>query len=220
MPPSSLSRDPTLHGRVLARVHEICGDIGSGTTSTMSKSLGFIIRVGVGASEHTLVSSEDVHRKLDLLLHPRVPPLVRVLPHLESLSLFRAEEGLDEIDVRKGLGLDVTEPQPKPPNSTDIVMMPVVPEATNTQPKQAPTATVKPTNIPNQLMQSAPQTQATGPTLTAPLPSPAQLPSSSSTQASTSAVTATAQPASVIAPMDEEEEDEEMPTIDMNSDSD
>ena len=49
----SLSQDLTLHGRVLAKVHEICAELGSGTTSAMSKSLGLVIRAGVThGSEH------------------------------------------------------------------------------------------------------------------------------------------------------------------------
>lgn len=39
------------------------------------------------------------------MLHPRLPPLVRALPHVEALSLFRAEEGQEEKDARQGLGL-------------------------------------------------------------------------------------------------------------------
>ena len=39
------------------------------------------------------------------MLHPRVPPLVRALPHVESLSLFRAEEGSEEKETRRGAGL-------------------------------------------------------------------------------------------------------------------
>ena len=43
------------------------------------------------------------------MLHPRVPPLVRALPHVETLSLFRAEESLDETETRRGLGLVTNE---------------------------------------------------------------------------------------------------------------
>lgn len=46
IPPPSLSPDTTLHGRVLAQVREICVELGS-STSTMSKSLGLVIRAGV-----------------------------------------------------------------------------------------------------------------------------------------------------------------------------
>lgn len=38
------------------------------------------------------------------MLHPRVPPLVRALPHVEVLSLFRAEEGHEEKDARREAG--------------------------------------------------------------------------------------------------------------------
>jgi hypothetical protein len=51
--PASLSWDPTLHGQVFAKVHELCSELGSGTTSTMSKSLGLVISAGViDGSEH------------------------------------------------------------------------------------------------------------------------------------------------------------------------
>lgn len=38
------------------------------------------------------------------MLHPRVPPLIRALPHVEVLSLFRAEEGHEEKDARREAG--------------------------------------------------------------------------------------------------------------------
>jgi hypothetical protein len=60
--PASLSVDLTLHGQVLTKVHEICAELGSGTTSTMSKSLGLIINAGVvGGSEH--VSQHSFYRR-------------------------------------------------------------------------------------------------------------------------------------------------------------
>jgi hypothetical protein len=50
--PASLSWDLTLHGQVFAKVHELCFELGSGT-STMSKSLGLVISAGViDGSEH------------------------------------------------------------------------------------------------------------------------------------------------------------------------
>lgn len=42
---------------------------------------------------------------LDLQLHPRVPPIIRALPHVESLSLFRAEEGQEEEETRQMLAI-------------------------------------------------------------------------------------------------------------------
>lgn len=52
------------------------------------------------------LQNEDITlRDIDLLLHPRVPPLVRSLPHVEMLSLFREEEGDEELNMRRALGL-------------------------------------------------------------------------------------------------------------------
>lgn len=50
-----------------------------------------------------------MQHEVDLLLHPRVPPLVRSLPHVETLSLFPAEEGQEERDARQLLGLSVAQ---------------------------------------------------------------------------------------------------------------
>ena len=42
-------------------------------------------------------------RDLDRLIHPRVPPLVRALPLVESLCLFRSDESLEERELRESL---------------------------------------------------------------------------------------------------------------------
>jgi hypothetical protein len=42
-PPAAVSSDTTLHGRLAAKIGEIAVEIGVGTTSTMSQSLGLII---------------------------------------------------------------------------------------------------------------------------------------------------------------------------------
>lgn len=246
-PPASLSPDPTLHGRVLAKVHEICIEFSTGTTNVMSKSLGLVIQANiVDGSEHVsqhlcflraydtlqlqaLRSNEGVRQKLDLLLHPRVPPLIRSLPHVESLSLFRTEESLDEIDAREALGLGVAEQHLKGSDSTeyDTISHPHS-EAMNVQPSSTPASASEGTGIfnkPSPTAQTILQSNFAGPTSTSPLPPPPSLPSSSltlSSATSSSIVPATLQPAPVVAPMyeDEDEEDEEVPTIDMSSDSD
>lgn len=45
--PASLSEDLTLHKRLLQLVHAMSTELGSGTTSVMSKSLGLVIRATV-----------------------------------------------------------------------------------------------------------------------------------------------------------------------------
>ncbi|KIP10671.1 hypothetical protein PHLGIDRAFT_125372 [Phlebiopsis gigantea 11061_1 CR5-6] len=100
IPSSLLSQDLSLHGRVFEAVQHICTGIGTGTGGTMSKSLGLVIGTSLQGS-----TSTDVLREIELMLHPRVPPLVRALPHVESLSLFRAEEGSEEKQTRLEAGL-------------------------------------------------------------------------------------------------------------------
>lgn len=55
------------------------------------------------------------------MLHPRVPPLVRSLPHVESLSLFRAEESHEETEARETSGIVVL-PAPQPSVQEHITM--------------------------------------------------------------------------------------------------
>ncbi|KAF8076598.1 rRNA processing/ribosome biogenesis-domain-containing protein [Lyophyllum atratum] len=97
--PASISPDLQLHNELLKLVQTINAELGSGTTSVMSKSLGLVVRA-------TLLEDDDeTFRHLEILIHPRVPPLVRSLPHVESLSLFRAEESQEEAGIREELGL-------------------------------------------------------------------------------------------------------------------
>jgi len=146
---------------------------------------------------------------------------------VESLSLFRAEESLDEIDAREVLGLGVVEQHPKVPDSTDTVAMTSPVPEMRVQPSPIPVAIAEEADVSNQpppFAQPEHQLKVAQPTSTSPVPSAlGPLSSSPVTQiltASSSTVPVTDQPAPVIVPMDEDEEDEEMPTIDMSSDSD
>lgn len=101
--PGVVSPDASLHGRLSTRVRDVCAEIATGTSSTMSKSLPLII--GTMGPSNLDASSTDVARGVDLLLHPRVPPLVRPLPHVETLALFREEEGDEEAMTRGSMGV-------------------------------------------------------------------------------------------------------------------
>jgi hypothetical protein len=143
---------------------------------------------------------------------------------VESLSLFRAEESLDEIDAREVLGLGVVEQHPKVPDS--VAMTSPVPEM-RVQPSPIPVTIAEEADVsiqPPPFAQPEHQLKVAQPMSTSPVPSAlGPLSSSPVTQiltASSSTVPVTDQPASVIVPMDDDEEDEEMPTIDMSSDSD
>ncbi|KAI0050180.1 hypothetical protein FA95DRAFT_1555880 [Auriscalpium vulgare] len=225
LPPSQLSRDLHLHGRVLDKVQALSLEIGEGTSSAMSKSLGLVI--------HELRSAwypqeTDPQRALDLLIHPRLPPLVRSLPHVETLSLFRAEESTEEKEVREGLDIgafgthaaeavDATAPVSATPawSATSFTaphMFP--PQQLRLQPPTAPPSnpSVTSTSAP---IQATAVTVPSAPAVTA-LPSITPVPASSSKVDAPLRVPAS-QPVAV--PMDEDVDDEEIPSIDMGSDS-
>ena len=52
-----------------------------------------------------LATRDKLHSHVDLLLHPRRPPFVRTLPFVESLSLSSAEESAEETETRRTLDL-------------------------------------------------------------------------------------------------------------------
>ncbi|KAI0750951.1 rRNA processing/ribosome biogenesis-domain-containing protein [Daedaleopsis nitida] len=110
LPPALISSDLSLHSRLCAKIQRVCVRLAIGTTNTMSKSLGFVLSI----SDGTYAENGElmVPTEVELLLHPRVPPLVRSLPHVEMLSLFRAEEGDEESDARSRVGLRVLDDRP------------------------------------------------------------------------------------------------------------
>lgn len=56
-------------------------------------------------SAQNLATRDKLHSHVDLLLHPRRPPFVRTLPFVESLSLSSAEESAEETATRHSLDL-------------------------------------------------------------------------------------------------------------------
>lgn len=48
MSPALLSPNPAFHVRVLGSVRELCVELGGGTQSVMSKTLGFVLNTYVG----------------------------------------------------------------------------------------------------------------------------------------------------------------------------
>ena len=63
----------------------------------------------------TVLKSTTTLRDLDRLLHPRVPPLVRAPSHIELLSLSHTEESVEEQEIRQSLHIAVV----PPPRATD-----------------------------------------------------------------------------------------------------
>ena len=192
MQPSHVSVDLSLHGLVYERVRNTCVEQASGTSNVLSKSLGIVVSNLSGGRSSTVrfflahlryptdqrfsrPQHEDaVLRDIDLLLHPRVPPLVRSLPHVEMLSLFREEEGDEELGMRKSLGLATAdETLLTLPSSLQRPEVPPEPVAGPSVPTLGRAEPVANSSIPGQFATSIrqlPQVQISLPTPHAPQP--------------------------------------------------
>ncbi|KAH0839963.1 rRNA processing/ribosome biogenesis-domain-containing protein [Lanmaoa asiatica] len=102
IPPSSLSFDPSFHGRVISKVRDMCVESAQGISNAMSRGTGLVLH---SLSSENLAKRDKLHSRVDLLLHPRRPPFVRTLPLVESLSLSSAEESAEETATRQSLDL-------------------------------------------------------------------------------------------------------------------
>lgn len=51
-------------------------------------------------------------RELELSLHPRQPPLLRSIPPIEQISLYRSDESKEEKETREALQLSLSDPSP------------------------------------------------------------------------------------------------------------
>ncbi|KAH8094810.1 rRNA processing/ribosome biogenesis-domain-containing protein [Cristinia sonorae] len=237
IPPTLLSFDLSLHSKLNDVVMRICVALGSGTTSTTSKSLGLV--VGTSVQSGTAQTFAD----LDLLLHPRVPPLVRSLPHVEMLSLFRAEEGQEESDTRQALHLGANHESQNSNSSIDTTEQSTLAQTAPTAPpiQLPPLSTVRPAISgqvdPTRVM--ARPVEAQPPSLVAnpsPASKPAQVASVPAPNQHQYVATTSIQPPvrtlgvdleARITPVDiqmvpdgADDDDEPMPSIDADSDSD
>lgn len=234
---SSLSQDVHLHSLVHAKVNGMCLELARGTASVMSRSLGLVLRSTVTeGNEHTMQTKLQLQQEVDLLLHPRGPPLVRPLPHVEALSLFRAEESNEELAARTSLALATTYDA----NSMDVVADPIMvistPEPT---PQPVPMHSIMPTpkiGAPEPISISSPvptSQKTTSSITTAPTKISAEISSATSSRQLTKSLLTPSSSQMELAPLmaeprfipvvvddDEEEEKEGIPTIDMESDSD
>ena len=188
-------------------------------------------------------------RDLERLLHPRVPPLARALPHVESLCLFRREESLEERELRESLriavsshndretagaesqaptiGLALASPAPHPNSHTladvsasnklaPVLLSPILQLATQINPKPCPL----PSHTPKASSSPQLQSQAEKPNETLRPVQAQQIAPFISGDVEASEETRSRPRAEVIYLREDEDEDEEMPSIDMGSDSD
>lgn len=231
---SSLSRDVHLHSLVHAKVNRMCLELARGTTSAMSKSLGLVLRSTVTEGNgHNMLTKLQLQQEVDLLLHARGPPLVRPLPHVEALSLFRAEESNEELAARTSLALTTIYDA----NIMDVVAEPFIGASTpEPTPQPVPTHLPMPTPkiaVPGPISIKSPvpaSQKMTSPITIVPTKDSADIPSAISNQLPTKSLLPSSssqmEPAPLtveprfISVVDDDEEEERMPTIDMESDSD
>ncbi|KAJ3813902.1 rRNA processing/ribosome biogenesis-domain-containing protein [Lentinula aff. lateritia] len=107
MTPATLSPYPHACHALVQKIRDTAVQLGSSTTSAMSQSLNLVLSATSGTDD------QDSLRKVDMLIHPRFPPLLRPLPEVDSFALFRSEESSEEAEERQHLGLDVPLAQPK-----------------------------------------------------------------------------------------------------------
>ena len=156
----------------------------------------------------------QAQKEFEVLLHPRVPPLIRSMPHVESLSLFKAEEPQDEAEMFSTLGLTSIHPSQSQIEQQDVSMTDSLTKAPtdnyatrnlrdSTLPPQEPKEqlSVIPTNLP------PPPTK------------PSNMLEAAKSTIGLRSSTIVSNPV-LFSKEDERDGDEEMPLIDIDSDSD
>ena len=170
----------------------------------------------------------QAQKEIEILLHPRVPPLVRSMPHAESLSLFKVEEPQDEAEVLFTLGLTSIYPSSHSQieqqdvsmadslttaptdnyatqNLRDSILPPRDKEQSSVIPTNSPPPPTKPLNMP----EAARSTIGLRPTVAL------SKMASNNTDGPSTIV-----PNPILFPKEDEQDgDEEMPLIDIDSDS-
>lgn len=175
------------------------------------------------------------------MLHPRVPPLVCSLPHVESLSLFPAEESQEEAEARDTLGLTYTRALPHPAQSSSVQDVVMVEETSvplamtkhtetptiQTQtfagpvplPPKVPRSPVEQPGIRKSIPQAPVVDSAPSTRLPEPEPEPAPGQNAAPINNTVQSLAPLLHPISTITSKDEDS-DEEMPAINLDSDTD
>jgi hypothetical protein len=246
--PARLSHDLAFHGRLLRGLQVASLDLGADAQNTMGRHLSLIIRelseplddpvsyVRCVAIKFCLslslkgIPSTSILRELDRLLHPRVPPLVRSLPHVESLSLFRTEESVEEQGIRESFRIGVIDP-PDAVENKGAENQPSVlaPAASVSPPRPYPNALADvgspkaPSPLPtNRVSSSPPQISSQDNRISEPDNTPRPVPACEIPPSFMTGNLNASESRLGVAPevTNPAEEDEEMPSIDMGSDSD
>ncbi len=181
-------------------------------------------------------------KELDLQLHQRVPPLVRALPHVESLALFRADEGEEESSIRHALVVGTIDELRQPQENALSMAAPMIQSRPTTIPvyvQEVPSTASIASQFPAPVAvdvssagftrsaqmsstQKAPSADLQPPSAQIELPvfADSRLTAAASTGATPSLSAKTTVPTPRPEPTAADEEDDPMPSIDMGSDSD
>ncbi|KIK04644.1 hypothetical protein K443DRAFT_675661 [Laccaria amethystina LaAM-08-1] len=222
IPPALLSPDPSLFQRVYKQVRNISVEISTWSTSAMSRGLPLLLQTGLRVND----SDSEIQCLFDLLLHPRVPPLIHSLPPIESL--FPSEGSQDEREAHDALQMEVVHSDVRS-MTQDVAMIEELvhekslqlPHTAIALPKSlvavAPTPPSLPVSLgPNSDMQDA--------ELNHPIPeeqcsiTPALKQNIHPSMLITNEASSSMAP--VLGNLTPDDDDEPMPVIDMNSDSD
>lgn len=117
LPPSLVSSDPSLRNQILEKVIWACEItiLYDASNPWLRRGLGLFAQMIGQPGDAGGPQDVQAIRALSLLIHPHLPPNVRSISSLDSVSLYRIE-GKDEREAREGLGLvsldDRDEPRP------------------------------------------------------------------------------------------------------------
>lgn len=170
-----------------------------------------------------LATRDKLHSRVDLLLHPRRPPFVRTLPFVESLSLSSAEESAEETATRQSLDLAFGSGEVRLNNSEPQTHPEPVIQNSLALDRQTPLNPPQKQALPASIELHPQTTSDTNDNLTmeAVAPSPLQAFPDVPTGSSFSVPQKEPAPTAYVMPMAVDESDhEEVPSIDLGSDSD
>ncbi|KAE9410119.1 hypothetical protein BT96DRAFT_953314 [Gymnopus androsaceus JB14] len=209
-----------MYDSLLSKIREIAIELGSGTTSAMSKSLGLVL----DATSSTNVD-QDLMRKVDILIHPRLPPLIRPLPNVDSLTLFRSEESTEEVEAREDLGLSNLSTQLPPSPTADVLMAKASERALSPLPSAGSSivtstyvaANVAPPVVPHKTRSDPVIPPTVTSTLISAKPAPSYPLETEATKPTGAINHVDSAPSGMV---DDDDDDEEMPSINIDSDSD
>jgi hypothetical protein len=104
---SPTSNGSTPISQLISKLIELQHELLLGTAGYASRGVPLTIAMLGQSDEDVLVmnAKRDSLRALDSVIHPRMPPPMRHLPHAESIMLWRKEEGKEEKNERMRLGL-------------------------------------------------------------------------------------------------------------------